>query len=92
MYENAGNSGGGIQAYINLRQFYEKHMPANNNGNSDSQDFYNGGMMANGRFMITKSIGKGSFGEIFQGLDTQTNKEVAIKMVSLRSFGTVMAH
>jgi hypothetical protein len=37
--------------------------------------------MANGRFMITKSIGKGSFGEIFQGLDTQTNKEVAIKMV-----------
>ena len=39
-------------------------------------------MMANGRFMITKSIGKGSFGEIFQGLDTQTNKEVAIKMVS----------
>jgi serine/threonine protein kinase len=61
-------------------------MPANPvNGNSDSQDFYNGGgMMANGRFMITKSIGKGSFGEIFQGLDTQTNKEVAIKMVSAR--------
>ena len=27
-------------------------------------------VMANGRFMITKSIGKGSFGEIFQGLDT----------------------
>lgn len=40
-----------------------------------------GHMMANGRFMITKSIGRGSFGEIFQGLDTQTNKEVAIKMV-----------
>jgi serine/threonine protein kinase len=39
-------------------------------------------MMANGRFMIAKSIGKGSFGEIFQGLDTQTMKEVAIKMVS----------
>ena len=33
--------------------------------------------------MITKSIGKGSFGEIFQGLDTQNNKEVAIKMVIL---------
>lgn len=38
-------------------------------------------MMANGRFMITKSIGKGSFGEIFQGIDTLTNQEVAIKMV-----------
>ena len=42
-------------------------------------------VMANGRFMITKSIGKGSFGEIFQGLDTQTNKEIAIKMVILHS-------
>lgn len=46
-------------------------------------DYYNGVGMANGRFMITKSIGKGSFGEIFQGLDTATNKEVAIKMVSI---------
>lgn len=48
-----------------------------------SNDLTSGAMMANGRFMITKSIGKGSFGEIFQGLDTQTNKEIAIKMVSL---------
>jgi serine/threonine protein kinase len=39
--------------------------------------------MVNGRFMITKSIGKGSFGEIFQGLDTATNKKVAIKMVGI---------
>ena len=55
----------------------------NNNGHPQSSDFNNNCiMMANGRFMITKSIGKGSFGEIFQGLDTQTNKEVAIKMVS----------
>lgn len=30
-----------------------------------SVDLTNGLMMANGRFMITKSIGKGSFGEIF---------------------------
>lgn len=30
-----------------------------------SADLTNGIMMANGRFMITKSIGKGSFGEIF---------------------------
>jgi hypothetical protein len=35
------------------------------------------------RYMITKSIGKGSFGEIFQGIDTQTKKEVAIKMVEI---------
>ncbi len=38
-------------------------------------------LMANGRFMITKSIGKGSFGEIFQGIDMMSHKEVAIKMV-----------
>lgn len=42
---------------------------------------YGTSMMANGRFMITKSIGKGSFGEIFQGIDTLSNQEVAIKMV-----------
>eukprot|EP00347_Sterkiella_histriomuscorum_P000627 403375115 len=44
------------------------------------QQDYSQGMMANGRFMITKSIGKGSFGEIFQGVDTLSNQEVAIKM------------
>ncbi len=49
--------------------------------NTFSAEFGNGVIMANGRFMITKSIGKGSFGEIFQGLDTHTSKEVAIKMV-----------
>ena len=59
------------------------HAQDYNNGYAQSSDFNNNCiMMANGRFMITKSIGKGSFGEIFQGLDTQTNKEVAIKMVS----------
>ena len=47
------------------------------------QEQLNGIMMANGRFMITKSIGKGSFGEIFQGLDSQSNKEVAIKIVGV---------
>ena len=55
----------------------------NNNGHPQSSDFNNNCiMMANGRFMITKSIGKGSFGEIFQGLDTQTNKE-AISSLTL---------
>lgn len=33
--------------------------------------------------MISKAIGKGSFGEIFQGYDNQTNQEVAIKMVRI---------
>jgi serine/threonine protein kinase len=31
--------------------------------------------------MITKSIGKGSFGEIYQGIDMHSKKDVAIKMV-----------
>ncbi len=48
----------------------------------NSGEHINGVMMANGRFMITKSIGKGSFGEIFQGQDTLTGKDVAIKMVT----------
>jgi len=47
---------------------------------------YSQAMMANGRFMITKSLGKGSFGEIFQGIDTLTNQEVAIKMVFNQGF------
>lgn len=37
-------------------------------------------MVANGRFIISKSIGKGSFGDIFQGTDTTHDIEVAIKM------------
>ena len=31
--------------------------------------------------MITRLIGKGSFGEIFSGNEIHTNNEVAIKMV-----------
>jgi serine/threonine protein kinase len=50
---------------------------------SVSRDHTPSYMMANGRFMITKSIGKGSFGEIYQGYDNVTGKEVAIKMVSI---------
>ena len=43
-----------------------------------------GTSIANGRFLIFESIGKGSFGEIYTGIDTSTphNKEVAIKLVS----------
>ncbi|CDW86085.1 serine threonine protein kinase [Stylonychia lemnae] len=60
----------------NLKQLYEQGYHITNQAN----DQYNSALMANGRFMITKSIGKGSFGEIFQGIDTQSNQEVAIKM------------
>ncbi len=36
-----------------------------------------------GRFKMGKKIGSGSFGEIFLAVDLQTNKEVAIKFVSI---------
>lgn len=38
-------------------------------------------MMANGRFMISRLIDKGSFGEIYEGHDVVLNRSVAIKMV-----------
>lgn len=38
-----------------------------------------------GRFKMGKKIGSGSFGEIFLAVDLNTNKEVAIKFVRLRS-------
>ena len=53
-----------------------------NTGGAAAQDQMHGTLVCGGRYMITKSIGKGSFGEIFQGVDTQSRKEVAIKMVS----------
>lgn len=37
-----------------------------------------------GRFILKKQIGAGSFGEIFWGIDTVTNKEVAIKLESIK--------
>lgn len=70
-------------ANVNTGEAMISGLLSNNTNQAGSHSEMNGAqMMANGRFMITRSIGKGSFGEIFQGLDTQTNKEVAIKMVS----------
>lgn len=40
--------------------------------------------IAKGRFIMKTSIGAGSFGEIFWGIDTITNKEVAIKLESIK--------
>lgn len=59
-----------------------KKVSQKNNVGAATQDQAHGTLVGGDRYMITKSIGKGSFGEIFQGVDTQTRKEVAIKMVS----------
>lgn len=37
-----------------------------------------------GRFILKSQIGAGSFGEIFWGIDTVSNKEVAIKLESIK--------
>jgi hypothetical protein len=38
--------------------------------NENNSAIPSGTKIAGGRFVITKPIGKGSFGEIFQGIDT----------------------
>lgn len=38
-----------------------------------------------GRYRIGKKIGSGSFGEIYLGIDIQTNEEVAIKLEKIDS-------
>ncbi|EGR31609.1 hypothetical protein IMG5_105910 [Ichthyophthirius multifiliis] len=38
-----------------------------------------------GKFRIGKKIGGGSFGEIYQGINTQTNEEIAIKLESIKT-------
>lgn len=39
-----------------------------------------------GKFKICKRLGKGSFGELFQGLNLKTNEEVAIKLEKLKVY------
>lgn len=34
-----------------------------------------------GRYKLTKKIGHGAFGDIFQGVNIKTGEEVAIKLV-----------
>lgn len=37
------------------------------------------------RYLLKKQIGSGSFGEIFQGVDLQTNQSIAIKLEKIRN-------
>lgn len=44
------------------------------------------------RFSIKKQIGSGSFGEIFQGIDLQTNQNIAIKLEKVHSSSDKNSH
>ena len=37
------------------------------------------------KFKLTKKLGSGAFGEIFLGIDTKTNTELAIKLEKINS-------
>jgi casein kinase 1 len=37
-------------------------------------------LLIGGRFKLLKKVGSGSFGEIYRGLDTETNDEIAVKL------------
>lgn len=36
--------------------------------------------VAGGRYKLTKKIGHGAFGDIFQAINLRTNEEVAVKL------------
>ena len=39
-------------------------------------------LKVNGKYVLTKKLGSGAFGEIFLGNDSKTGHEVAVKLVS----------
>lgn len=55
----------------------------NNHGWDDENYDYilNSGETFNERYIIKERIGKGSFGQVVRALDTETNKDVAIKII-----------
>ena len=41
-------------------------------------------ILINGLYKVNKKLGSGSFGVLYQGVDTRTGEEVAIKLESTR--------
>jgi hypothetical protein len=64
-------------------QKVQKASGLNNNGWDDENYDYivNSGEMFFGRYVIKERIGKGSFGQVVRAVDTETNKDVAIKII-----------
>ena len=48
--------------------------------------------IANGRYIATKQIGKGAFGEIFSAMDTTNKKEVAVKLERVTTKSPQLMH
>jgi len=61
----------------------EKGQGVNNNGWDDENFDYivTSGEVFYGRYVIKERIGKGSFGQVVRGVDMETNKDVAIKII-----------
>ena len=59
---------------------------SNNNGWDDENYDYivKSGEMFYGRYLIKERIGKGSFGQVVRAVDTETNRDVAIKIIKSR--------
>jgi hypothetical protein len=64
-------------------QKVQKGSGLNNNGWDDENYDYivNSGEMFFGRYVIKERIGKGSFGQVVRAVDTESNKDVAIKII-----------
>ena len=61
----------------------QKGQGANNNGWDDENYDYivTSGEMFYGRYVIKERIGKGSFGQVVRAVDTETQRDVAIKII-----------
>lgn len=54
----------------------------NNGWDDENYDYIiNAGEIFNGRYRIKERIGKGSFGQVVRAEDTETRKDVAIKII-----------
>jgi serine/threonine protein kinase len=48
--------------------------------------------IANGRYVATKQLGKGAFGEIYIAMDTTSKKEVAVKLERVTTKSPQLMH